>query len=165
MSADMSKTLLELGSAVGALLKERGETVAVAESSAGGLVSAALLAVPGASKYYRGGGVLYTMDARAELVRLSNDDVKGMRSSSEPYSRALAARIRTQLKATWGIGETGAAGPTGNRYGDAPGHSAIAVVGPTEAAITVETGSPDREANMWIFTERALTLLEAQLRR
>lgn len=161
----MNKSLLELGSTVGALLKERKETVAVAESSSGGLISAALLAVPGASAYYRGGGVLYTLDARAELIRLSNEDVKGLRSSTEPYTRAMAARIRSQLKATWGLAEAGAAGPTGTKAGHAPGHSAIAVIGPTEASITLETGNTDREANMWAFAARALALLEAELRR
>jgi len=160
----MTPSLIDLGSSVGALLKARGETVAVAETSAGGLISAALLAVPGASKYYRGGGVLYTMDARVELLRLSNDDVKGLRSSSEPYARALASAVRTRLSATWGLSETGAAGPTGNKYGDAPGHTCIALAGPMETAITVETGSTDREANMWVFTRRALELLDAALR-
>lgn len=161
----MNSSLIDLGSAVGALLKQRGETVAVAETSAGGLISAALLAVPGASKYYRGGGVLYTMDARVELLRLSNDEVKGLRSSSEPYARALASAVRTRLSATWGLSETGAAGPTGNKYGDAAGHSCIAVAGAADLSITVETGSRDREANMWTFAQRALELLESCLKR
>jgi nicotinamide mononucleotide (NMN) deamidase PncC len=59
----------------------------------------------------------------------------------------------------WAIGETGATGPTGNRYGDAPGHTCIAVVGAGETVITIETGKADREANMWAFTRAALDLL------
>jgi nicotinamide-nucleotide amidase len=159
----VSLSLAELAQAVGTLLKERGETIAVAESSSGGLISAALLAIPGASKYYRGGGVIYTLVARTELLRADAEAVRGLRSSSEPYAQFLAERVRTQLGATWGIGETGAAGPTGNRYGDKAGHSGIAVAGPRPRSITVETGIDDREANMWTFTRRALALLEACL--
>jgi nicotinamide mononucleotide (NMN) deamidase PncC len=87
----------------------------------------------------------------------------GMRSASEPFARLLAQRIRQNLGATWGLAETGAAGPAGNRYGDAPGHACIAVAGPVSAVFTLETGSADREANMWAFAQRALELLEACL--
>ena len=123
--------------AIASLLRQRKETVAVSESSAGGLISAALLAIPGASAYFLGGGVIYTQAAR---------------------------RIREVLGATWGLSETGATGPTGNRYGDAAGHACMAVAGPVERVITLETGSDDREANMWAFTRAALELFEAALR-
>ncbi|HTX50606.1 MAG TPA: CinA family protein, partial [Caulobacteraceae bacterium] len=124
-------------------LKARGETVAVAESSSGGLISAALLAVPGASAYFLGGGVIYTGKARMALLGLRREDVAGMRSASEPYALLLARTVRENLGATWGVAETGAAGPTGNGYGDAPGHSCLAVAGPAEMAFTLETGSAD----------------------
>ena len=157
--------LAQMAERVGALLKERGETVAVAESSSGGLIAAALLAVPGASAYFMGGSVVYTAAARRSLLALADGDLpRGTRSSSEPYARELAMAARARLGTTWGIGETGAAGPTGNRYGDAAGHTCIAVVGPTEQVFTLETGSPDREANMWRFTEKALEMLETALR-
>ena len=152
------------GGAVGALLKERRQTIAVAESSAGGLISAALVAVPGASAYYLGGGVIYTLASRAGILGITAEEMKGMRSASEPYARLMARRVRANLGATWGLAETGASGPSGNRYGDAPGHACIAVSGPREAVITVETGSADREANMREFTRRALALLESCLR-
>jgi len=154
-----------LGSAVGALLKERGQTIAVAESSAGGLINAALVAVPGASAFYLGGGIIYTKAGREALLGLGAQDMKGIRSSSEPYAKLLALRVREKLGATWGLSETGASGPTENSYGDAPGHACIAVSGPREAVITVETRSPDREANMREFTRRALALLESCLRQ
>ena len=158
-----------LGSAVGALLKERGQTIAVAESSAGGLINAALVAVPGASAFYLGGGIIYTKAGREALLGLGAQDMKGIRSSSEPYAKLLALRVREKLGATWGLSETGASGPTENSYGDAPGHACIAVSGPAfdphEAVITVETASADREANMREFTRRALALLEACLRK
>lgn len=142
-----------------ALLVKMRQTVAVSESSAGGLISAALLAVPGASAYYQGGGVIYTQGARRVLLAISDEGVKGIRSASEPFALLAARTIRERLDTTWGLSETGASGPTGNRYGDAAGHACIAIAGPVERVITVETGSPDREANMWAFTRAALALL------
>ena len=157
--------LTQMAERVGALLKERRETVAVAESSAGGLIAAALLAVPGASAYFLGGAVVYTAAARRTLLGLADADLApGTRSSSEPYAKALAAAARGRLGTVWGLAETGAAGPTGNRYGDAAGHSCIAVAGPVERATTLETGSDDREANMWLFARAALEMLEAALK-
>lgn len=152
--------LTALAASLGARLKERKETVAVAESSAGGLISAALLAVPGASAYFLGGAVVYTQAARRALLQVPDESVKGIRSSTEAYALVKARTIRTLLGTTWGLSETGASGPTGNRYGDAAGHACIAVVGPgVERAITVETGHGDREKNMRDFTRAALELL------
>jgi PncC family amidohydrolase len=161
----VTHSLAQLGSAVGALLKERRHTIAVAESSAGGLINAALVAIPGASAYYLGGGVIYTVAGRTALLGIGEQEVTGMRSASEPYARLLAQRVRANLGTTWGLSETGASGPAGNRYGDAPGHACIAVSGPLEAAITVATASAEREANMWEFARRALELLESCLRK
>lgn len=155
----------DLAATIGALLRERKETIAVAESSAGGLINAALVAVPGASAWYIGGAVIYTRAGRESLLGFSMQELKGVRSASEPYAKLLARRVRARLGATWGLAETGASGPSGNRYGDAAGHACIAVSGPVEEVITVETGSEDREANMREFTRRALTLLQDCLRR
>jgi PncC family amidohydrolase len=152
-----------LGSGAGALLKERGETIAIAESSAGGLISAALLSVPGASAYFIGGGVIYTRDARRGLLDVP-EDVLTMRASTEEYALIMARLMRERLGTTWALCETGASGPTGNRYGDAAGHACFAVAGPAEKAATLETGSPDREANMWRFAQGALALLETVLK-
>jgi PncC family amidohydrolase len=159
------ESLTELGSAVGALLKDRKQTLAVAESSAGGLINAALVSVPGASVYYLGGAIVYTFASRSALLSLTAQDMTNIRSASEPFAQLLARRVRDNLGATWGLSETGASGPTGNRYGDAPGHACIAVSGPVEAVITLETGSADREANMWTFARSALELLETCLRK
>lgn len=144
-------------------LKARGERVAVAESSTGGLLSAVLLAVPGASAYFRGGAVVYTRQARSALMQLGEADMAGIRSASEPYAQLLARRVRERLDAHWGLAETGAAGPSGNRYGDAPGHTCIAVSGPVERVLTLETGRAGREENMWAFAEAALELLRGCL--
>jgi len=158
-------TLVPLAEKVAALLTERRETVAVAESSTGGLVSAALLAVPGASAYFLGGGVIYTRTARTVLLGIPDEAMAGMRASTEAYAALLARTARERFAATWGLGESGATGPTGNRYGDAAGHSCLAVAGPTDRAITLETGSADRRANMRAFAAAALDLLAQALAR
>ena len=155
--------LTEHTAAIAELLKSRGETVAVAETSAGGLVSAQLLAVSGASAYFVGGGVLYTGDARESLAGITDADMEGMRSSSEPFAELLAATMRDRLGTTWGLAETGAAGPTGNRYGDDAGHTCVAVVGPVSRVRTLETRSDDRGKNMWRFAEEAFALFRACL--
>jgi nicotinamide-nucleotide amidase len=158
------RDLASMASSVATLLKTAQQTVAVAESSAGGLISAALVAVPGASAYYLGGGVIYTQVSRRGLLRVSDEALTGMRASTEPYALLKARTMRQQLGATWGLSETGASGPTGNRYGDAAGHACIAVAGPIERVITLETGKMEREDNMWTFAKAALDLLEACLR-
>lgn len=157
------QTLLPIAERIAAQLKARGEKIAIAESSSGGLISAALLAVPGASAYFVSGAVVYTAKARGTLMDLSRDDVQGMRSASEPYALKLAQTARDRAGADWGLSETGAAGPTGNPYGDAAGHTCVAVSGPVEIALTLETGSPDRAANMRAFAREALSLLERAL--
>jgi len=159
------ESLEALGAAVGALLKERKHTLAVVESSAGGLINASLIAVPGASAYYLGGALVYTLVGREKLLGITKEDMKGMRSASEPFAQLMAERMREKLGATWGLAETGAAGPAGNRYGDAPGHACFAVSGPVEAVITLETGSAERERNMWTFARRSLSLLETCLQK
>ncbi len=159
------QSLISHGGIVGKLLVERRETLAVSESSAGGLINAALVAVPGACAYYLGGSIVYTAAARSALLGISAREMAGMRSASEPYARLLAQRVRERLGASWGLSETGASGPAGNRYGDSPGHACIAVSGPVEAVITVETGRAEREENMREFARRALALLESCLRK
>jgi PncC family amidohydrolase len=149
---------------IAARLIERGETVAVSESAAGGLIAAALLEVPGASRYFLGGGVVYTAAAREALLGIGAAEMAGMRSASEPYAQLAARTVRARLGATWGLAETGAAGPTGNRYGDAAGHACLALSGPVEAVRTIETGSSDRAANMRAFALAALMLLDESLR-
>jgi len=141
----------------------RKETIAICESSAGGLISAALLTVPGASAYFLGGGVIYTRKAMVALLDLTPENLDGIRSATEPMARLLAKTVRDRLGADWGLAETGATGPTGNRYGDAAGHACLAVAGKKSASRTLETGSSDRLANMVAFANAALELLEETL--
>ena len=153
------QSFLPIAEKIAARLIERRETVAVAESSTGGLIAAALLAVPGASAYFLGGAVVYTKAARLALLGIGDAEMAGLRPSTEPYSLLIARRVRERHGATWGLGETGATGPSGNRYGDPAGHTCIAVAGPHEIATTLETGSANRRANMEAFARRALELL------
>ncbi|MYC06732.1 MAG: CinA family protein [Chloroflexi bacterium] len=152
--------LSALAANVSELLKERGDTIAVSESSCGGLLSAALVAIPGASAYYVGGAIIYTRVAQAGLLRVPDEAMEGQRASTEYYATLNARTIREIHGTTWALSETGASGPTGNRYGDDAGHACIAVSGPVERAITIETGDSDREGNMWAFAEAAFALLE-----
>jgi PncC family amidohydrolase len=155
----MMQSLAPLAKKIAAHLIERKETIAVAESSTGGLIAAALLAVPGASAYFMGGAVVYTKTSRAALLGIGDAEMKGLRPSTQAYAMLGARRVREKMSATWGLGETGATGPSGNRYGDAAGHTCIAVTGPSERAVTLETASADSLANMEAFAKRALELL------
>ena len=153
------QSLLPLAEKIAAHLIARRETIAIAESSTGGLIAAALLAVPGASAYFVGGAVVYTRTARLGLLGIGDADMQGLRPATEPYSSLIARRVRERLGATWGLGETGASGPSGNRYGDPVGHTCVAIAGPIERATTLQTGSADRRGNMDAFAKRALELL------
>lgn len=155
--------LTDIARRIAQLLIARRETIAISESSAGGLISAALLSVPGASAYYVGGAVVYTPRARQALLGISRDAMAGIRSASEPWAALMAQTIRANHRASWGLAETGATGPSGNRYGDPAGHTCLAVDGPVTRAITLRTGSDEREPNMRAFAAAALGLLEDSL--
>src|SRR6202158_5884733 len=159
------KELVAIAEKIAAKLIAQRQTIAVAESSTGGLISAALLAVPGASAYFLRSAVVYTRDARRILMDIPDEAMKGIRSASEDYAKLLASQIRQRFSSDWGLSETGATGPTGNRYGDAAGHSCMAVAGLEQSAMTLETGSTDRLANMQMFAATALNLLLQNLSR
>jgi len=163
----MLQDLLPQAERIAARLKARGETVSVAESSTAGMISAALLAIPGASAYFIGGAVVYTRQSRTELLRVTEADLAaltGITPSTEPYALLFARKIKERLSTTWSVGETGTAGPAGSRYGHAAGHSCVAVIGPGgERSLTVETGKDDRVDNMRVFSIAALDLLEKAL--
>lgn len=158
------QALLPQAEKIAVLLRAKKHRIVIAESSTGGLISSALLAVPGASDYFLGGAVVYTQQSRLVFLGLSKEDLGDLRPSTEAYALLAARRARERFGTDWALGETGAAGPSGNRYGDAPGHSCIAIAGPIERAITVETGRADRVANMRAFAAAALNLLTAALR-
>ncbi len=159
------KDLTTMGQPVGALLKERKHTISVAESSAGGLISAVLVAVPGASAFFLGGSVIYTLEARRLLLNLKDEEFTGVRASTYEDALRMARAVRQLFGTTWGLSETGATGPTGNRYGDAAGHACVAVAGPVERVLTIETRHSGREANMWMFAATTIELLETCIRQ
>ena len=159
------ETLLPLAERIAALLKDKNQTIAVAESSAGGLIAAALLAVPGASAYFIGGGVVYTRKALLALAQPSDEALRSAQPGTEAAALMRARVMRERLGTTWGVSESGAAGPTGSRYGYAAGHSCVAVSGPVDASTTIETGKAERVANMYAFAQAALELLADTLKK
>jgi len=150
--------LLPIGEQIGARLKARKETIVVAESSTGGLISAALLAVPGASAYFVGGASIYTRKAILAFKDTREDMFAGKNGATEEWALMLARLMRERCSTVWAIGESGAAGPAGNRYGDPAGHSWVVVCGPVERTLRVRTGSGGRVANMRAFSAAALKL-------
>jgi nicotinamide-nucleotide amidase len=155
--------LLARANEIATLLKERKETLVIVESSTGGLLSAALLATPGASAFFLGGAIVYTRTARQSLLGITEETMAGMRPATEAYALLLARTAQQRFDANWSLGETGASGPTGNRYGDPPGHAWIALTGPSERARRIETGSADRVDNMRAFAAAALDMLRDAL--
>ncbi len=155
----MNPEIMSLAEKAGTILRDKGETVGIAESSSGGLISDHLLAIAGASAYFLGGSVIYTRYAGRGLLGVTDDEMEGMRAATESYASLNAGRISEILGSTWGLSETGATGPDGNRYGDDAGHSCIAVSGPVSRSRTIETGSNDRQENMIAFSIAALELL------
>ena len=155
----MNKEILRLADRAATLLKESNQTIGIAESSSGGLISAHLLAIPGASRYFIGGSVIYTRVAQKGLLKVTDGQMDGLRASTEEYASLNAKTIKETLETTWGLSETGATGPSGNRYGDSAGHSCVGVSGPVSRAMTIETGVGEREQNMLSFTKEALGFL------
>ena len=141
------------------VLKARGETIAVAESTTGGLISARLLSMPGASTYFLGGVIIYTRASRKVFLDVSAEKLRGVRPLTEDMALLFARQVREKLAATWGMAELGLAGPTG-AYGYEAGNSVIAVSGPIEASVKISTGHNDRVRNMEEFTDGACRLLK-----
>jgi PncC family amidohydrolase len=151
--------LTALAETVAHQLRQRKETIAVAESSCGGLISASLLSIAGASAYYVGGTVTYTRIANQALLADAIAVPDGLRGETEEFALYLAHAAAAKLETTWAIGESGAAGPTGSRYGDPAGHVWVAVTGAADATRHLVTGSEDRSRNMVAFAAAALGLL------
>lgn len=155
--------LLPLAETIAGRLKACGATIAVAESSTGGLISTALLAVPGASAYFRGGAVAYTRQAKQVLLGIDDAALTEFREATQAHALLLARCARARFSATWGLAETGVAGPSGNRYGDPAGHTCLGIAGASELTIRLETGSSDRIANMHAFAAAMLELMTRML--
>ena len=151
-------------SKIAELLIERGDTVSVAESSTGGLISANLLSVPGASAFFKGGSVVYTLAARKAFLELDSERVRKHKPLTEKIVAEFARAARKKLNATWGIAELGATGPSGTPYGHAAGIGVFAVSGPRLLSGKTETGESNRQSNMLFFTEACLVLFLSALK-
>lgn len=148
---------------VGQLLMSRQQSVSIGEGACGGLLSAALVGIPNASRFFVAGAVLYTRPAFKEILGDDRHSLRGLRGGTEQFSLTIAGLVRNKFGSTWAIGESGASGPSGNRYGDPPGHVALAVSGPVDKTCILETGLDDRRENMRLFASAALDLLEQAL--
>ena len=151
---------------IAALLRARGEKVAVADGATGGLIAASLLTVPGALDVFVGGGVVYSFRARDVLFALPREAYKGMRGASADYAMLQACAIRDNFGAEWGLAESGSVGGSSHPSGAPAGQSVAAIAAPGMTVTRIlETGSDDRIANMAAFTRNALALLEDTLAR
>ena len=157
------KKLSKLCEPIADRLKANKQTISVSESSTGGLISAALLSIPGASAYYKGGSVIYTLASRKIFLNLSKQDVEGLEPMTESMALRFAEKTKEVLGSDWAIAELGIAGPTGSPYGVDPGTSVVAISGPSDNFVRIETGNTDRESNMMDFTKSALQLLSRTL--
>lgn len=153
-----------LAQEIASLLTDRGETISVAEATTGGLISAALLWVAGASRYYVGGGVVYTLKSRTGLAGVPAEEYANYRGTTPELLASLAGSMRQRLGTTWCIAESGLAGPTGGRAGAPAGRTTIGVAGPVSRTTVIETGISDRGENMVEFTTHSLRFLRDAIR-
>jgi len=158
------ESLLPLAEVAASLLKKRGETLAVSESSVGGLVSAALIAQPGASAFFLGSTVIYTREAGRILRDGAAINLKGLEPMTPEFVQVLADGFRHQMSSDWATSEMGASGPAGSPYGPKPGTACVAISGPISKGLLIETKSDDRVGNMRAFGQAQLKLLIACLR-
>lgn len=163
-SDKFSESLCAHTEEIAIMLTKRQEKVSVAESSTGGLISASLLSVAGASRFYEGGSVIYTLPSRRAYLDLDKEKVRNLKPLTEEMVLEFAKSAQQKLGVTWGIAELGAAGPTGTAYGHEPGISVIGISGPVMASKTILTGSSDRVANMQTFSAAALELFHSVLK-
>lgn len=147
---------------VTSLLKSRGETISIAETAAGGLISSSLLSQPGASGYYKGGLTLYTLPSRIAYAGWTKETIANYSGPTTDIVSGLAKHVRRDLESTYTLSESGTAGPTGGQTENRrPGYVALAV-DCERGTFTreVKTGlGGDRVANMVQFAVEGLTLL------
>jgi len=154
----ISEEQYTLASRIALFLLAHEETVAVCESSSGGLVSACLLSIPGASAYFIGGGVLYSYAIRKAIVNMGTEEHMRYGGSTPELISEMAKNFNNKIAATWVIGEGGAAGPSKSPYGHNAGYTALAIVGPVCRTQVIETGSANRIENMSEFATDLLRL-------
>ncbi|KAK5702371.1 hypothetical protein LTR17_022368 [Elasticomyces elasticus] len=148
---------------ISTLLKERNETVSVAETAAGGLISSSILSTPGATGIYKGGLTLYTLPSRIAYAGWSQETISNYKEPTTDIVTGLAKHVRKDLESTYTIAESGTAGPTGGTTPNRnPGYVALAVdcdKGTFTKELNTGLGG-DRVANMKSSAVEALTLLK-----
>lgn len=147
---------------ISGLLRSTSSTLAVAETTTGGLVSAALLSVSGASKFFVGGATVYTTKSRRIWAGWTDENLLNYKGPTPQLVTELAVNVREQMDATYCIGESGATGPTvpGPPFVHVAGQTCIAIVSREGFATrVVNTGVAEREKNMVAFTKASLVLL------
>lgn len=122
-----------LAKVVGGLLRQRGETVATAESCTGGLIGDLLTDVPGSSDYYRGGVVAYANEIKQALLGVRVETLAAHGAVSEACVREMALGVRQRTGAAWGVATSGIAGPGGGSEDKPVGLIHFAVAGPPDA--------------------------------
>jgi PncC family amidohydrolase len=145
--------------AAGAALVGRGWTVAVAESCTGGLLGAALTAVPGSSRYVRGGVIAYDNDVKRALLEVDGDVLERHGAVSQEVALAMARGARRRLETDVGVGITGVAGPGAEEDGKPAGLVYVAVATPAADRVVRLDVDRGREANRAAAVTAALRLV------
>lgn len=177
---DVSKIVQEIAE----ILRSRNQTLAISEAACGGLISAYIVSVPGASNFYIGGKLVYSLKQRLKLSGWSEEEISNYMGPSQQVALKLARTAKYELGSTYVLSETGFAGPSNNLHiqnNDENGESDkelmddksqsvgtvyLGLSGPNgEASTWKNTGNVDRAKNMSEFAKLGLEFLLAQLRK
>jgi PncC family amidohydrolase len=166
MARDMDPQALSLAAAfpdvarVGDLLRRRGMRIAVAESCTGGLLGAALTAVPGSSDYVLGGVIAYANSVKTELLGVPEELLRTYGAVSEQCAAAMAEGVRPLTGAEVGVSITGVAGPGSEGSSKPPGLIYVAAAAADMPTRVVQLdGDHGREANRVLSVQAALLLV------
>ena len=154
---------VNLSKAIGALLKERKETIGTAESCTGGYVSHLITSIPGSSEYYLGSVIPYAYELKTSLLDISTDMLNTYGAVSEEVVTAMAEGVRKKLGVTWSIATSGIAGPGGATPQKPVGTIWIACAGPHGTKARLLKLSRDRMSNIEYSAIASLVLLRKMM--
>jgi nicotinamide-nucleotide amidase len=152
-----------LGEITGQLLREKGLTLAVAESCTGGYISHLITSVPGSSEYFRGGVTAYSNEVKKSLLGVSELTLQNYGAVSSEVVREMALGVRKKLGADFAVATSGIAGPTGGTEEKPVGTVWIAIAGPENTITEKFIFGDNRERNIIRSSQTALQLLRRQL--
>ena len=144
---------------VGRLLRQRGDTLAIAESLTGGLVASMVTDVPGSSEYFIEGVVTYSNKAKMARLGVKEATLIAVGAVSEEVAVEMAEGIRRTAGTDWGISTTGIAGPTGDTEDKPLGLVYVSVVGPGVVEVRRDVFPGDRSEVKRLSAEAILCLL------